>query len=1490
MSEQQIDTILTQLRELMVGDELDDETFTRMRAASTALRNWRKEGGGGPLPHAAELRAWGVDLPAVTQEAEEDAFAAHEWPDHPEAAVAEPEMEAAADEEAQPDEPLDPLQAPFEAAMALLEGGRYHAALTALAEIKDAAGSRLRAQVIRREAEAREKLREQTQPLIEKALTHARKQPNDFRNQISLWDKVLEVDPDNETADEALQNLRQQQAEAETQRKIDTLRQTAAEAKKANQHTQLVRLLAEAEELQTVNELLALQPKLDALVQEITDYRDEVRFELGQISTLMLVQDADGTYRSAYKRARESLGQVSELFDDTGVLGEAGKSYQPNEFLKLIRQKLLAGLHEIALQRKATADAQKDAAPALAQQKLAEAQAMLTDELLTPEDHEKLKPTLETIEKALHEVEQLIKQFDSAHQKVLDTKRAGIKPDETLQLFQEARAIFPTYPNIEQEIANAEDAVAAVEAGLVADALTTARRLKEKDQYDEAIQTLQAARQAALGKIPQPKPTSTLKQRLNEVDELEKEIVDAEGEYERMMETLRSIDGLVPAEPTGSISSSALVSARSLLQQFDQKQFDHPQTRKRWSRLINLQGVGESWEQGRDAFRLGNWDSAVELLQRVKDSDAPERNQAERMLNRAKAAQFVLKGQKADIDRNWQEAVRNYRQAEKLFNESPLTEMDEPTERLFQEAQTGLQRLKPLEKNDVEVRSAIQQAKGWLTEAEKQVQTRQTPLSRVEPVEEFSRAVQALLEVRKKDTTLTTELEEALQEGREAWRKAYLDGMRSARVVKDENILWLAVALGQELQDNDLLYETADKEIFREVQELFLDLELQRLQHQPPSQADLEQELQKLEQAGNRPQRVAKLKRDLELLLQDPETGSALIEENRRQRLAIAPVQSEQWQEEYRAAAENRVRHQLGRERQQGVQEALGYLHQQLQRSELYHSEGLLAELMHLSWEAGAWERALSLATALKFRSRLNGAELKSELWQELTKTAESLDAGETGMYAAGIERLKHLVREQPDDYTQFVKEQENWLVRWRVNNLVSEAARVARSNKQANVISAAQLYAEAYRLTPDDSLVQKGLQRLGQKLAAMLDTLLDGATHLAVRNNLSEVLRIAREQRTLLATIQEVGDLLGLNKEDHERIRETIIHLDDKIGTWQQVEQQLALADKKRSEALENPLPFRGELGGWSFDQPVAEVQKANSKAGKDSQLLALLRDEREQLEELDGRAQELNGELRAFLDALQEEIFEQVIERATKLETLWRDRQNDGFRGLERLVRPDHLFLKKRNIRTLAQHRQLAEQQKDNFNGWQEWANRCQQQYDAINSLWKGINKELDLLRLDKALEQIEEECKRVIEGCVTFGERYMDKPSVDPISRRAEKEKLRITQAMVDQINDERTGVKTKALALRQKVGRELDDFAKGPLRKLQSAMKQLEDDRARVGTRTGLFSLGKKITTIPEQRFENARHYLRECKGIDPWNEDIAQIENRLKLLEEQYRQG
>lgn len=1461
--------------------DVNEETYDEMARTVEDLKQWQKAGGNGKLPFYERLIAWQINVPAellVTTGEADDPRPDDPRPvdEHPEALDADYHEEADSstgalgrdgvgsngndshehkDEATTADLPTDGeagggavdeqdrddlWEEDFEEAVALLTNERYFAAREQFDYLRQHAPGRHVNRAERLFEEARAKLADQVRPLIQQAELVKDTAPNDFDAQSRLWEEVLEVDRTNEQATGALHALRQRRQERYAVERAKQLDEDTTEAVAGRDLAQLNRLLGDVITLQESNEIEALQPELDALRGRVEGARHKLREQLGAASTLSV----SGNLREAYRRIREELDLNTKLIVDAqGILGEADAEVEPYPLYQEIRRRFLASLQNLAQQRRELAEGQQREKPELALETLQDAVRLLTDEVFTVDDRHELQPTLEPIERAIQEVTKRIERYREAQERVLAANGAGAEPEEQVRLFKEARELYSDYPRIDEYIESAQDAQAAKVAGRILDQITLAERRLAADDFQGALEVLKMARQEALNKVPEAKPDSDLKRRLDEIRQLEQRIITGESDYNHMMSALDDVDELI-SRFEAEKAPDLLATARNRLEQLSSIEANHPETRRRRARLIELQGVDESWKQGEAAYRLGEWERAMELLQRVAESEsASERIQALIYIQRAQAARYVQEAAEAENNRDWRTALDRYFEAARLFDEYGS---DSQTDYLHSESRSALERLKPLEENDQEVRRAIQQAQAWLREADSNVRGRNSVLDRVEPVAQYPRAVQMLTELRDKDTTLTSELMQTLREAREAWRRTYLEGMQQARRSSDIGILRRAFDLGLALETQGLLYEPADKQVFQAVREQFLELQYAVLQ-------------------------------------QDPGADPKLLEENRRQRLEMAAVKTEDLRTQYRQAMEMRVKAQMSEKRRKSIAASFDFLRGELERPELYQSELLFREFMHLAWETGAWTEAQGQADSLAYRARIQNGEGRSRLWRGLTEAASLLDSGDVANFQAEIQRQRTFAQEDPQ-LMGLLEEEQKWLIEWRVGRLVELARSEALQEGEIHLIKAAQLYAQASHLKPGDIRINTGLREVGLKIGSSLHDYAELARNVRIHRSLDESIRTAAELEEMLDALLQVHGALSMQRDTIANLEDGLETLRNRLKPWQQIKTQLDQIDREVNEVLAFPEPLRPDgSGGWSFEEILQKLSGTMTIARSDRQIGQLLVAKREQLQLLDDKARALNDKVKILANAIQDEEFDVVIESANELDTLWSSYVVDGFQGLSDLISHHYPFLK-REIRRLPDHRQQAQQQLTNWQEWQGWANSVEEKYQAVRSSALRIQHPLDDLRQDKALSEIATIGREIISVCDDFEDALALEPELPPMSRRARKEQEKATEVWKTEVFEGRASYREKAKRLLESIEKDSQEF-KNPLRRLKAAMRQLEASLEEYERRRG--SRLRRSMPLPRGRFSVVRACFYDCDALDPLHFEVSELRRRFKDIERRY---
>ena len=1421
MDKEQVEALLQEISNRY--DNASEEMLGLLIKTRKEIKAWKESGMASNMPYQALLAEWGIlqDGQVVSEEG----------------------FTADAVVEAEPVDGIDPaLQTAFDDALALLHNNRFHSARNALKALKERldADSPLLKEVTTHQSEAERKLEAQVKPLIEKAHQYDRNKPTNLEQRRKLWEAVSEVDPENQTAKQALENLQQEGDRLRIQKEKEDIFQAMQRAVDARNLPDANKQLGAIEALAVDNNFIDIQLELDEAVKTASELRAKLRELLGAASTLSL----QGNTRKGYAEARAFLSAgVGTMVDAAGFLGKADADVPTIKLVEVTASRFIASLIDLAQQRRDLAEEQQRETPALAKKTLESTLELLNDDLLTEEDRGELKDTRQNIENELARLEEKIRQYEQARALVLKANEPGCSFEEKLRLYREAKESYPQYRSLDNYIAETQEALAAQLAGRVKDRLTQIRLDLGRDEFPKALDGVKAVRLQVYEEFPQPKPGSELQKVLDELEQLNQEIITADGAYHAMMKLLIEVDGLLDQYGEKQ-DTNLLAEVRQKLDSLPSTQTQHQQVRQRRLRLTSTQGDQENWRQGMEAYRIREWADAHTFLRQVADSPkAVNRGEAERLAKRAQAALYVEEARQAELERNWRRAIDRYKEAYRLFDENGS---DPQTNLLHDDCRDKLESLKPLEENDQRVRNVLTQAEGLVREGLQSVQVRRSLLERVEPVPQFKRAVEKLLEVRQQDTTLTAELERTLREARESWRKTYLEGMTQAARSRDIEILQRAVQRGEELKAQNLLYEDGDKKLFQQLQEQLLDTEYANLQ------------------AEKTP---------------DP----AKVEENRRKRWEIASPKTDELYAQFQQAMEQRVLLQLSDERNKSLEAALQYLKGEMRRPELYQSERLFQEFMHLCWDTANWQDARRQGEGLAYRAHVMQAQQKSLVWVGLTQAASLMAQGSLPNFRAEVEGLRTLGQKFPE-MSFLIEDEEQWLIERRLEKLVREAQAAGQSQDEQQLIKAAQLFAEAHELHEEDVRVQNGLVNLGQKLNSSLESYAAQANNLNIRQSLPESIRRAEGLAFVLQSIQKVQEVLKLHPETVEALKGGREHIQKKLNPWKKVQAQLERLDKAQGDYLTYPEPLRPDgSGGWRVRDLADQTTSLTQMAQGDHKLVQLIAARKEQLTDLGNKAEELNEQAYALAQAIQNENFDEVLNATTRLEMLWHRYQPEGFSGLDILIRHRYPYTEK-ELRQLRDHKEEARVQKQNLEEWRAWAERVTKTYNDVRAIASRIDKELDDLRQDMPLNEIKKSCEQVLDKTDEFEEALSRIPHTNPMSQSAAQVRSSVADAWRGEVLENPKSYQNRVDEFLMQIERDLANFAQ-PLKQLRNAMNLLDLQIQQHEKSKETWYV--KTKPFPRAQLQNATERLKACQDIDPSHEGVVGYNKKLRQIKERY---
>ena len=494
---------------------------------------------------------------------------------------------------------------------------------------------------------------------------------------------------------------------------------------------------------------------------------------------------------------------------------------------------------------------------------------------------------------------------------------------------------------------------------------------------------------------------------------------------------------------------------------------------------------------------------------------------------------------------------------------------------------------------------------------------------------------------------------------------------------------------------------------------------------------------------------------------------------------------------------------------------------------------------------------------------------------------ANYLNRGEQTRFEAELATTREKAQHYPE-LLPFVEEQRRWQLAWRIDNLVAEAEQVARTTKGTPWLRAIELYAAAHALSANDQRIRAGLQTIGAPLTQNLTSRIQTAQRMTLQGPLKASVEKANAELETLKTIQSVAEPLGLAQTDRDDLEMVIGKLELRLDPWKAALAKVEAAERQLDEALRLPRSFQGEEdGGWQFGEAHQLLEEAQKIARADRDLQHNIQDELDELDALQNRADDLNDLVYDFRQAALEERFDDAIQAAQQLASLWSTRRAaDGFDGLNDLIKVSYPQVKKPR-KSLAEHIKLAEDQKANLEQWKLWAERVTNVYNDIKRVGEEQRVDLRVLKQRKALATIRDECDLVIKRSGEFANELATSPADDPLSTQALTARNSVTQPMIAEVGNSYSGFLGRAKTLRDDAERELESLNSNQLAKLRTAIERLQKEALKVGKRPNIFSA--PIEYIAEPFFKTAETYLAECQKIDPNNPDVKDFENKIEKL-------
>lgn len=1190
----------------------------------------------------------------------------------------------------------------------------------------------------------------------------------------------------------------------------------------------------------------------------------KVRDELGKASTIFGL----GEYKPAYAMAKRYLDVAPVAIDREGILGTQDKEVSSQELHDAVRERYLTYLKERIHDRLEQVEVEQIRSPEGALDHLGEVQEWLEDTVLTPEDKRILREEAELVDESREHVERLLEKYTQAGELITQARTA--KPDEALDLLARARTIYENYPGLDHEYEKARQNRGAAFAGKVGAAIAEAKSAASKDRFTQARKTLNDIRDRALEILPQPAPGSPLAQALDSVQQTLEDIQEEETSYETMQAILKDVEAAL-GRYEESKASQELTVARESLEGVPRDRKQHAELIAVRAKLASIQGDDENWKEGRRAYDQQDWDAALGYFRKIGDDFARKKEEVGQLAARARAAQEISDAEEDERERRWEDAVQHYRAAAERFDgwdhdsgqPRALARWDTDilTQPIAEKCHVALQRLAPLAENDRRVREILDEAETLLRGAQRRLEAIEETggelVNRLDPIHQFPRAVELLENLQREEsgagqaglsdsglmTTLSKEITTELARAREAWRGAYVKVLEMARASNDLGAMEKALDRGDELEQANLLYDPQDKEIYAELACAYYDLQYARL--------------------------MAQSAKDWQA-----------IHENRQKRLQVAGVQHpDSVQEQLAQAQRKHIDQAMMRIYEEGGPEAArDYLGSQMDASDaIRFNPELVQRLIELCWDAHDWEGAESGARRLSDETVRDG-EVQAEVWLELTRMAQAFADDQIEI---GQARIPALCREYLL-YEDLIRDKERQCLRVTLTRLLREGRGLIASRPlqaAGKYARALKIIAEQNRLPTETREARTALARIGRDFGPVVKERCTQAVELRVKHgDLTAAISQAEKLRSELRPIHEVAEPLQLGTELAAVMANALGQLETNLESWHNVDEQLRAAERELADGLAVPLPILDyDTGGWDFEEARECLTTALQKAGRDRELVGLVKADASKLEACEKDANALLELIRPLMAAVRDEDFDTVVLKSQELGQQWRRVQDrdPGWWGIETVLHYRYGFVD-REARKPRDHQEIAEQQKRNLAVWERHAEQVNTAYDDLEEVGADLDGSLDELKQRVSLSQIVETCTEWL-NC---SRRFLKLAKTDmPASQSEKAEMARLSMAASRRIAEieGHHGSQARISELKTAAQERLREFEKraegAPLLELQKFVGSV-----------------KRLPHVTTRHVERAKEKLQACQEVDPWHEKVLEYKKRIEELESRPAEG
>ncbi len=311
---------------------------------------------------------------------------------------------------------------------------------------------------------SQEKLSQQLKPLLIEVKSITQDYPTGFEQQRKLWLNILSIDRDNEEATVGLKQISEQVRQLGVQERCKELQITAEQSYQAQNLTLLNECYAEIQVLSQSNEFRELQPIMDEAVQDIADFRNQLRDQLGKPNTYAITNEFFGDYK-----------QAMELLNAEYIIDSAGLPADPLVNYQRARNKFLVALDRRIEEELKSAERQETANPEVALKTIEKCFDLVVEYTTIHSDDLHNLENFEDLIRKKEQLESIMDRFQTAD--VLFKKAQSETLFKQFQLYIQVKHTFPSYPQIEDRI---QEVVSQVDTLLL-------HRLKGEIQYVEDL-------------------------------------------------------------------------------------------------------------------------------------------------------------------------------------------------------------------------------------------------------------------------------------------------------------------------------------------------------------------------------------------------------------------------------------------------------------------------------------------------------------------------------------------------------------------------------------------------------------------------------------------------------------------------------------------------------------------------------------------------------------------------------------------------------------------------------------------------------------------------------------------------------------------------------------------------------------------------------------------------------------------------------------------